>query len=108
MGLKIGPAEREELAEAASREKRVRHWRRLRAVELLSGGGRPEEVAEALSCGRASVYAWAKAFRERGVAGLREVPRSGKRRSLNEGAERLLEDLLVEGDPQARGHHATG
>jgi transposase len=104
----IGPGERAALAEAASREKRARTWRRFRAVELLGEGRRPEEVAQALGCSRSSVYAWAKALGERGIEGLREGPHPGKRRSLDEGAERLIEGLLEEGDPRRRGHRATG
>lgn len=114
MEMEIGPGKRAALAEAASREKRVRAWRRVRAVELLEGGRRPEEVAGALGCSRSSVYAWAKSWRERGIEGLAEAPHPGKRRSLDEGAERLIEELLQEGDPQQqqqqqqRGHRATG
>lgn len=108
MDLKLEPTERAALTEAASREKRVRRWRRLRAVELLASGLRPEAVAAALSCSRASVYAWAKAWREGGIQGLGEEPRPGKRRSLGARAERFVEGLLEEGDPQARGHLATG
>ena len=59
MGLTLEPKERVELAEAASKEKRVRNWRRMRAIELLAEGRSPEAVAEALGCARSSVYAWA-------------------------------------------------
>ena len=108
MGLTLEPKERVELAEAASKEKRVRNWRRMRAIELLAEGRRPEAVAAVLGCARSSVYAWAKAWRERGLSGLREEPRSGRKRSLEERAELLLEGLLEEGDPQRRGYRSTG
>ena len=45
MGLMLNPRERARLAEAASEEKRVRNWRRMRAIELLVEGRRPEAVA---------------------------------------------------------------
>jgi transposase len=108
MGLMLNPRERAQLAEAASEEKRVRTWRRMRAIELLAEGTRPEAVAAALGCARASVYAWAKAWRERGLSGLREGPRSGRERSLQRQAELLLEELLEEDDPQRRGYRSTG
>ena len=108
MGLMLNPTERAQLAEAASKQKRVRNWRRMRAIELLAEGRRPEAVAEALGCARSSVYAWAKAWREMGLSGLREGPRSGRKRSLEGRAERLLEGLLEEGDPRRRGYHSTG
>lgn len=85
---------RAELAQTTSREKRVRHWRRFRAIELLADGNRPETVAEVLGCSRASVYVWAKAWREQGIEGLREAPHSGKQPSLEDRATRLLVQLL--------------
>ena len=109
MGLMLDPPrERAQLAEAASGEKRVRTWRRMRAIELLAEGRRPEAVAEALGCARASVYAWAKAWRERGLSGLQEGSRSGRKRSLEGQAELLLEELLQEGNPQSRGYRSSG
>jgi transposase len=81
----------------------------MRAIELLAEGRSPEAVAEALGCARASVYAWAKAWREMGLWGLQEGPRSGRKRSLQRRAEVLLEELLQEGDnPQSRGYRSSG
>ena len=108
MGLMLNPTERAQLAEAASKQKRVRNWRRMRAIELLAEGRRPEAVAEALGCARSSVYAWAKAWREMGLSGLQEGPRSGRKRSLQGQAELLLEELLKEGNPQRRGYRSSG
>ncbi len=111
MGLTLNPRnprERAQLAEAASKEKRVRTWRRMRAIELLAEGRKPEAVAEALGCARSSVYAWAKAWREMGLWGLRDEARSGRKRSLEGRAELLLEELLEEGNPQSRGYHSSG
>lgn len=108
MRLTLEPKERVALAEAASKQKRVRNWRRMRAIELLAEGRKPEAVAEALGCARSSVYAWAKAWRERGLLGLREGERPGRKRSLERQAELLLEELLEEGDPQRRGYRSSG
>ncbi len=108
MGLMLNPRERAQLAEAASKQKRVRTWRRMRAIELLAEGRSPEAVAAALGCARSSVYAWAKAWRERGLWGLQEGPRSGRKRSLEGRAESLLEELLKEGNPQSRGYRSSG
>ncbi len=108
MRLMLNPTERAQLAEAASKQKRVRTWRRMRAIELLAEGRKPEAVAEALGCARSSVYAWAKAWREMGLLGLQERPRSGRKRSLQRRAELLLEELLQEGNPQSRGYRSSG
>lgn len=101
MGSMLNPTERVQLAKAASKQKRVRNWRRMRAIELLAEGRRPEAVAAALGCARSSVYAWANAWREMGFSGLEEGPRSGRKRSLERRAELLLEELLEEGDHKA-------
>jgi transposase len=107
MGLVLNPREQAELAQAASKQKRVRNWRRMRAIELLAEGRKPEAVAEVLGCARSSVYAWAKAWQETGLSGLQEGPRSGRKRSLEGRAELLLEELLKEGDPQRRGYRSS-
>ena len=108
MGLTLDPRQRAQLAEAASKQKRVRTWRRIRAIELLAEGRSPEVVAAALGCARSSVYEWAKAWRERGLSGLQEGSRSGRKRSLQGRAEVLLEELLQEGNPQSRGYRSSG
>lgn len=104
--LKLTEPERAALGAAARDERQVRAWRRYRAVLLLEEA-RPEAVASALGCSRASVYSWAAAWRRDGVAGLREQPRSGRPlRLAGDGAAAL--DAVVATDPQARGQHATG
>jgi transposase len=95
------------LAQAAARERRVRSWRRLRAIQLLGSGDQPRAVAGALGCSLASIYNWAAAWRADGLAGLQEPSRPGQPRALDDRAERLLDEWLAS-DPQTRGYHATG
>ena len=64
-------------------------------------------MAQTLRCSRASVYAWAAAWRRAGVAGLREGDHGGGRVKLDAGGEAVLTGLLA-ADPQARGYQATG
>jgi len=104
--LELTVEERAALEAAAGAERRVRRWKRYRAVVLLAEVG-PEGVARALGSARSSVYAWAAAWRARGLDGLRERPRPGRPRRLGGGGEATLEGLLGQ-DPQARGQHATG
>ncbi len=67
-----------------------------------------EQVAAGLGCARSSVFAWAAAWRKEGLAGVTPAPHGGgPARRLDGDGEALLADLLA-GDPQARGHHATG
>lgn len=107
MEIALGPRERADLEATAAAERRVRTWRRYRAVLLLAGGRPPGAVAAALGCSRASVYAWAAAWQREGIAGLRGRPPGGGVARLDARAGPLLAALLAE-DPQARDHQATG
>jgi transposase len=107
MVLALTGEERAALADAAAGERRVRHWRRYRALVLLAEGQRPAAVAAAVGCGERSLWYWVAAWRRAGEAGLVEPPHRGRARALDGAAEALLGELLA-GDPQARGYHATG
>ena len=107
MQVMVSGEEEAVLAQAAARERRVRRWRRLRAIQLLGRGEPPKTVATMLACSLASVYNWAAAWRAEGLAGLQDPPRPGKPRALDQQAEQLLEAWLAS-DPQGRGYHATG
>jgi transposase len=98
--------EREALEGAAQGKRRVRDWRRYRALVLLTTRD-AEDVAADLGCSRASVYRWAGLYRSRGLDGLVERRREGRPVRLAGDGEAALTALLVE-DPQERGRHATG
>ena len=106
MRIELTAAGRAELEAAVAAERRVRQWRRYRAVLLLAERA-PEAVAASLGCSRSSVYGWAAAYRAGGLAGLRARPRPGRPTRLGVDGAGALERLLGE-DPQARGRHATG
>lgn len=107
MDLAVTPAQRAELAAAAAAAKRTRAWKRYRAVLRLAEGQPPAAVARSLGCHVASVYGWAAAWRRAGAGALAEGPHPGAARRLDGAGEALLAELLA-GDPQARGHRATG
>jgi transposase len=108
MDVTLTDAERTALDAAAAGERRVRLWRRYRALQLLADGLEPPAVARALGCSQSSVYNWAAMWRDGGLPGLRGRGHGGGRaRALGGAGERMLEDLLGQ-DPQARGHRATG
>jgi len=107
MEIVLAEEARGALEEAAAGERRVRRWKRYRAVLLLADGLAPAAVARALGCAESSVYNWAAAWRDDELAGLREGPHRGVARRLDGDGEATLAALL-EQDPQARGHHATG
>ncbi len=107
MEITLNETERVALGTAVAREKRVRHWRRLRAIQLLAEHVPPATVARVLGCSLASVYNWASAWQADRLNGLRERPRPGQSRRLDSAAEHRLSTLL-DTDPQSRGYHATG
>ena len=107
MPLMLTERQRADLAAAATAEKRVRRWKRYRAV-LLRGEGLPvAAVARTLECSQASVYAWTAAWRAQGVAGLAEGDHGGGQVKLDAAAAGVLGTLLAS-DPQAHGYRATG
>lgn len=107
MTLKLTPEQRTELEAAMAAEKRVRRWKRYRAILLRGQGLTVEAVARSLGCSQASVYAWSAAWRQAGVASLAEGDHGGGQVKLGIAAEAMLSALLAT-DPQARGHQATG
>src|SRR3954471_7561294 len=106
MALALTEVERTALEAVAAAERRGGRWRRYQAVLLLAVGQSPAAVAQSLHCSRASVYAWAAAWRQAGMAGLQEGAHGGWRK-LDAAGEAILADLLAV-DPQTRGHQATG
>lgn len=107
MLLILTPAQQTALEDASAQEGRVRRWRRYRAVLLLAAGQSPAQVAQALSCGLSTVYAWAAAWRNAGIAGVQEGAHGGGWWVLDAAGEELLAGFLGT-DPQTRGHQATG
>ena len=104
--IELTREERDKLEDAAGRERRVRDWRRYRAILLLATRD-AEAVAADLGCSRASVYRWAGLYRSRGLNGLVECRRDGRPARLAGAGEAALARLL-RADPQAHGRHATG
>src|SRR5688572_11028382 len=103
MELVLSPPQRAALEAAAASERRVRVWRRYRAVLLLADGESPAAVAATLRCSLSSVYGWAGAWRRDGLVGLQGQAHGGGLVPLAARAGPLLESLLGE-DPQTRGH----
>ena len=105
--MMLTDAQRTDLEAAMAAEKRVRRWKRYRAILLRGEGLSVPAVARTLGCSQASIYAWSAAWRQEGVAGLAEGVHRGGPVKLGETAEALLTELLAS-DPQAHGHRATG
>lgn len=107
MAITLTDTARGELEAAVAAARRTRVWKRYRSVLLLADGMAPVAVAAALGCAVSSVYSWAAAWRRDGLNGVREGPHRGAVRRLDAAGEAALVALL-EADPQAHGHQATG
>lgn len=107
MPITLTAQQHRDLETAAAAERRVRRWRRYRAILLRAEGLTVPAVATALGCSQASVYAWTAAWRAQGVTGLAEGDHGGGQVKLDAAAEALLTGLVAT-DPQQRGHRATG
>jgi transposase len=71
--------------------------RRYRAIELLSQGYQPVEVARMVEVDRRSVRRWKAAYRERGREGLNRKPAPGRPPKLDTRACKKLERALLKG-----------
>ena len=107
MEISLTEQEASDLAQALTKARQVRQWRRYRAIQLLAEDQSPQQVATVLGCSLASVYNWAAAWQQEGRAGVAEGPHAGRIRTLDASAERLLEQWL-EADPQTHGEQTTG
>jgi len=73
---------------------------RLRAVDAVAQGQRPEDVAAALGMGRGTVYGWLAKYREGGTAALRARPVPGRPPKLSGEQMRRLYALVAGSNPQ--------
>src|SRR5579862_5329125 len=73
---------------------------RLRAVEAVLDGARPEEVAAALGMHRKTVYAWLKKYRDGGREALLAKPVPGRPPRLSAAQLRQLGVLLAQTEPR--------
>jgi putative transposase len=72
------------------------------AVRMLHLGQKPEQVAEVMMVTSATVYAWHKRWREAGLSGLQDQPRSGRPAKADADYLEKL-DQALEADPRQLG-----
>ncbi|MBK8019847.1 MAG: helix-turn-helix domain-containing protein [Chloroflexi bacterium] len=69
------------------------------AVRLLHLGHKPEAVGQMVAITANTVWTWHRRFRQNGVAGLQDQPKSGRKRKADARYVRLLEQLLKRTPP---------
>jgi transposase len=76
---------------------------RARIIRLLHLGKKPDEIGHLLSIQQGQAYYWHKRWREEGLEGLTDKPRSGRPKAAGEGYRQLLAKI-IETDPQELGY----
>src|SRR3954451_1320650 len=96
--VNVSKADRREL-ERRARDKGApaREVERARIVLLAADGVPGQQIAEMVGCAEGTVVTWRGRYAERGLAGLADLPRSGKPSPLPEGLrDRVLQLTLTE------------
>jgi transposase len=107
MTQELTDEQRTELSTALGATRRVREWRRYRAVLLAGEGRTTPEIAATLQVSEASIYNWLAAWRNEGLAGLHEGVHPGLAPRLDAAGLVWLDGLLGR-DPQEYGYTLTG
>jgi transposase len=84
----------------AIRGRRATFEERLSACEAIEKGASPDTVAQVIGVSRASVFAWWRAYRERGEDALRTKPTPGPAPSLSEAQTAELRQIIIGRNPQ--------
>lgn len=85
-------------------DQRVRQ--RATMIRMLHLGQKPQEIAELLSIQPGKVYYWHQRWREEGIEGLADRPRSGRPQAAD-GQYRHLLAQVIEQDPHDLGYAFT-
>jgi len=99
-------SELEILAKAVKSDKRPEVRQRAMGLRLLHEGQTPQEVAEIMVVSQPTVYKWHHRWRDNGLEGLANQPKSGRPRKTDQSYVALLEEV-IEQDPQALGYSFT-
>ncbi len=87
----------EELTQLMDQQKRVREYRRFRAVVLARQGKSAPKIAETLDCGVRPVQHWVERYNKGGAQGLKERPGRGRKPRLRAEQEPAFRQRLDAG-----------
>ena len=89
-------ADRAALEEVHHDAKAHRQRQRAHAVLLSSQGFTLEQLEAILRADRDTISGWLDAWQEKGLDGLADAPKSGRRRKIDGHLEAVLRDILIE------------
>jgi transposase len=99
----LKPKELAEIERAMRQDKRAEVRQRATVIRLLHLGHKPEAVAEQQMVSVPTIYNWHKLWREKGIEGLANKPKTGRPSKATEAYCRKLEEML-EKEPAEYGY----
>jgi transposase len=99
----LKPKELAEIERAMRQDKRGEVRQRATVIRLLHLGHKPEAVAEQQMVSVPTIYNWHKLWREQGIEGLTNKPKTGRPSKATEAYCRKLEEML-EKEPAEYGY----
>ena len=84
----------------------LRVRQRATMIRMLNLGQKPEEIAEFMSVQASKIYYWHKRWRNEGIDGLSDKPRSGRPKAADESYRQRLAEL-IEAEPGELGYGFT-
>jgi len=99
----LKPKELAEIERAMRQDKRAEVRQRAMAIRLLHLGHKPEAVAEQQMVSVPTIYNWHRLWREQGIEGLANKPKTGRPSKATEAYCRKLEEML-EKEPAEYGY----
>ena len=99
----LKPKELAEIERAMRQDKRAEVRQRATVMRLLHLGHKPEAVAEQQMVSVPTIYNWHKLWREQGIEGLGNKPKTGRPSKATEAYCRKLEEML-EKEPAEYGY----
>ena len=102
----LSEEELEIIEKAIKQDPRPKVRRRAPVIRLLHLGYKPGEVGELLSASVASIYRWHGQWRENGIDGIDDKPRSGRPKVATEEYCQKLEKVMAK-DPHELGYVFT-
>src|SRR5215207_9843190 len=91
---KLKAKEIAEVEKAIKQDKRPEVRQRATVIRLLHLGHKPETVAEQQMVSVPTIYNWHKLWREQGIEGLANKPKTGRPSKATEAYCRKLEEML--------------
>lgn len=106
LNYQLNESELQQIEQAIKTAAEAQVRQRALGIRLLHLGKKPEEVAELLSVTTGTVYNWHGRWREQGLPGLSDAPRSGRPALADESYVTRLGEVL-DSDPASLGYGFT-